>query len=99
MPACFLDQSRLTFTSAMTVLACVYIFLLLLFKLSTEGMHGDSCYIGAGRGTIAMVGGMAYCVIIQMCVLPMYAELKDRSPRKMSRVVNMAFVGLFFIFG
>merc|ERR1719408_1156803 len=41
---------------------------------------------------------MMQAVTIQMCVLPMYYELEDRSPEKFTRCVNIAFFSLFLIF-
>jgi amino acid permease len=36
-----------------------------------------------------------FSVIIQMCVLPMYEELQDRSPAKFQKIVNISFSFLF----
>mmetsp|Transcript_47318 Transcript_47318/g.86601 ORF Transcript_47318/g.86601 Transcript_47318/m.86601 type:complete len:204 (+) Transcript_47318:2-613(+) len=36
-------------------------------------------------------------VVIQMCVLPMYKELTDRSPEKFNRITAISFTALFFI--
>lgn len=54
--------------------------------------------IGIGYGTISMVTAMTQAVIIQMCVIPMYAELRDRTPQKMKRIVIVSFSALFVIF-
>merc|ERR1712176_840316 len=41
---------------------------------------------------------MMQCVIIQMCVLPMYKELETRSPKRFSHVIGVSFSGLFLLF-
>jgi len=57
------------------------------------------CLLGLGRGSISMLATLAQCVIIQMCVLPMYEELEERSPAKFRRVLGLAFGTLTFVFG
>merc|ERR1711868_248264 len=37
-------------------------------------------------------------VVMQMCVLPMYLELKDRTPEKFRDVTRVSFVVLMFLF-
>lgn len=98
-PLCFVDQSKLAFSSKLTVVVFVYMFFILVGKLSANGVHSTACYFGVGFGSIAMLGGMANCVIVQMCVLPMYGELKDRTPAKMMNAVKLSFSGLFVLFG
>eukprot|EP00928_Gymnodinium_smaydae_P004477 TRINITY_DN11519_c0_g1_i2.p1 TRINITY_DN11519_c0_g1~~TRINITY_DN11519_c0_g1_i2.p1 ORF type:complete len:488 (-),score=57.72 TRINITY_DN11519_c0_g1_i2:247-1611(-) len=100
-PLCFLDQSKLAFTSTFTVLVFIYIFLVLLakpFGPSGTGIHETTCYFGTGIGSIAMYGGMSNCVVIQQCILPMYEELRDRTPSTMGRAVNHSFAALAFLF-
>merc|ERR1740121_2382761 len=46
-----------------------------------------------------MLATLAQCMIIQMCVLPMYQELEDRSPERFRRALSIAFAALAFIFG
>lgn len=41
---------------------------------------------------------MFQAVIIQMCVLPMYEELENRSPQKFDKIVAVGFGVLFLIF-
>jgi amino acid permease len=36
-----------------------------------------------------------FSVIIQMCVLPMYEELEERSPQAFQKIVNISFAFLF----
>merc|ERR1712048_1182654 len=56
------------------------------------------CYVGLGKGTIAMIAAMMQAVIIQMCVLPMYEELQDRTPETFNKILNRGFSGLFGLF-
>jgi len=97
-PLCFLDQSKLAFSSASTVIAFVYILFLTMVSVFQSGVKNEVCYLGKGLGGIAMVGGMANCVVVQICVLPMYGELADRSLEKMNRAVRVSFAGLFVLF-
>lgn len=100
LPLCFLDQSRLAFTSTLAVAATALIFLNLCTALFTElGTHTQpkACYFGLSVGSVSMVSAMMQTVVIQMCVLPMYAELKDRTPAKFDRIVAISFGALFFI--
>lgn len=101
IPICFLDQSRLAFTSSLTVAINIYIFCLICAKAvqkAAEDKLPDICFLGVGFGTVAMVTAMTQAVIIQMCVIPMYAELQDRTPRKMRKIVIVSFSILFLIF-
>jgi amino acid permease len=56
-----------------------------------------ACYFGLSVGSIAMVSAMMQVIVIQMCVLPMYAELKDRTPAKFNRIVVISFSALFMM--
>merc|ERR1712050_754804 len=57
------------------------------------------CMLGSTiRGNFAMITVMFQAVIIQMCVLPMYQELEDRSPQKFDKIITTGFSALFVIF-
>jgi len=45
----------------------------------------------AGTGLVTLFSTLMQCGIIQMCVLPMYEDLKDRNPRRFQRAVMIAF--------
>lgn len=45
-----------------------------------------------------MISVMYQAVVIQMCVLPMYEELEQRSPQKFDRIVAVSFSALFLLF-
>lgn len=101
LPVCFLDRSRLSFTSTLAVLVSLNIFMYMSYvfwNLESESARPSICYLGFGRGSIAMMSAMMQAIIIQMCVLPMYAELKDKTPQKFDRIVGASFSSLFLIF-
>jgi len=102
LPLCFLDQSRLVFSSAMGIAVTLNIFVYIVVHLiqSYAGEHipPGICVFGLSTGSIAMISAMMQAVIIQMCVLPMYGEMKNRTPAKFNMVVISSFSSLFFIF-
>eukprot|EP00746_Dinoflagellata_sp_MGD_P009679 gnl/MRDRNA2_/MRDRNA2_119754_c0_seq1.p1 gnl/MRDRNA2_/MRDRNA2_119754_c0~~gnl/MRDRNA2_/MRDRNA2_119754_c0_seq1.p1 ORF type:complete len:443 (-),score=68.62 gnl/MRDRNA2_/MRDRNA2_119754_c0_seq1:251-1579(-) len=98
LPITFLNQRDMAWTSSLVVLVNVYIFLLLIGLYATDPEPADVCILGFSTGNIAMVSAMMQAVIIQMCVLPMYEKLEDRSPRKFQGIVITSFSGLFGIF-
>lgn len=97
LPLCFLDQRYLNFTSALAVVVNAYIFVVMALQ-PAKGQAGV-CLVGDGRGDISMVSVMMMAIVIQMCVLPMYKELEDRSPARFGRAVLSGFSGLAAIFG
>lgn len=101
LPLCFLNQNKLYFTSMMTVVVNIYIFFLIITDMVhsvADGQVEQQCMLNFGKGTVAMVTTMMQCVIIQMCVLPMYEDLHDRSPQKFSYLIAVSFSALFLIF-
>mmetsp|Transcript_40187 Transcript_40187/g.71321 ORF Transcript_40187/g.71321 Transcript_40187/m.71321 type:complete len:422 (+) Transcript_40187:40-1305(+) len=96
LPLCFLDQAYLSFTSFLAVVVNVFLFMVMA---SLTPKHTDHiCYLGLGPGNIAMFSAMMQAIVIQMCVLPMYGELEDRSPAKFNRIVATSFGILFMVF-
>lgn len=94
LPLCFLDQRRLAFTSILAVAANANIFAFILSTYAIEEFEGTRpsvCYFGLGPGSVAMMSAMMQVVVIQMCVLPMYSELENRSPEKFNRIVLVSF--------
>lgn len=105
LPLCYLDQKRLAFTSTLGVLADIYLFVVVgddVVKVLSNAVGARvaqaPCVFQLGPGSAAMVSTMMQCAVIQMCVLPMYANLKDRSPQKFSHVLGASFSALFLIF-
>lgn len=92
MPLCFLDQRRLSAFSLLGILVNIYLFALVLSLLKGSGPSPEICVLShVNEGTIAMFSTLMQCSIIQMCVLPMYEELEDRSPRRFGIAVGVAF--------
>lgn len=103
LPLCFLDQRYLSFTSFLAVIITIYIFAVMVIdvspNISDRTSYSSVCLLGFGTGNIAMFSAMTQAVAIQMCVLPMYEELKDRSPKKFRKLATMSFgfTSLFFV--
>lgn len=103
LPLCFVNQRYLSFTSSLAVLVNVYLISLVAFVfmkyMADDTLPTGSCAFGLAKGSVTMLSTMMQCVIIQMCVLPMYQELENRSPRKFSRILWFSFSVLALLFG
>jgi len=100
LPLCFLDQRWLSVTSSLSVGAVIFIFAVMSQGLIAEeaaGLAPRICLLGLSSGSVAMVAAMMQTVVIQMCILPMYAEMQDRSPGRFKQVVAVSFLGLFVL--
>lgn len=99
LPLCFCNQRTLAWSSSLGVAVSVYIFCCLVYLYWSQDSHpAGICYLGMSRGSIAMFSAMAQTIILQVCILPMYKELEDRSPEKFASVVKVAFSWIFLIF-
>lgn len=101
LPLCFMDQARLSMTSLLSVTATITVLAVLAVELVSEELAGSRppvCFFGASKGCIAMVSAMMQTVVIQMCVLPMYAEMRNRNEGAFNRVVAVSFSALFVVF-
>lgn len=98
LPLCFLDQRRLSFSSSLGILVNIYLFAVVLALFASRGAADDCCLLGTSTGTITMFSSLMQCAIIQMCVLPMYEELENRSPRRFLIAVAIAFIFLTALF-
>ena len=49
-------------------------------------------------GAITFVSTLGTAVVIQMCLLPLYADMENPSPKKFRRAVNVAFAAVGFLF-
>jgi len=103
VPLCFLEQHHLSWTSFVALLVNIYIIALvsILFveRYQQDLLPDQTCWLGAGRGLISMLAVFGQCFVSQMCILPMYEELEDRSPRMFNRCLCSAFTLLGLIFG
>lgn len=93
LPLCFLDQRRLAFTSILAVIANanIFSFLMTLYTMEDVDARPSVCYFGLAKGSVAMVSAMMQVVVIQMCALPMYGELENRTPAKFNQIVAVSF--------
>lgn len=101
-PFCLLRMNWLEKTSSVAVAVNIYLFILvgyLFFQKLGEHDLPKSCILGWNtKGNFSMISVMFQAVIIQMCVLPMYKEMEDRSPAKFDKVVAVGFSVLFVLF-
>jgi len=97
LPLCFLDMKYLSFTSSLSVLVNLYIFGYVLYEFSQVQWvpQDNSCLVGLSSGTFTFFSVLMFSVIIQMCVLPMYQQLQDRTPAKFQHCVVVSFTFLF----
>jgi amino acid permease len=80
-PLLFLDQAALAFTSSLSVLANWYIIALLVALLMQADLS-RVCVIGAGIGNVTLFSVVVMAMSSQAAVLPMYAEMRERSPQR-----------------
>lgn len=99
IPLCFLDQRRLSFTSTMSVLVNIDILVLIFAQFVTSGTANNICLFGLSTGTVAFFSALMFTILIQMCVLPMYEQLENRTPQRFSQALTYAFFFLYFLFG
>ncbi|CAK0898825.1 unnamed protein product [Prorocentrum cordatum] len=98
LPVCFLDQRHLTYSSSLSIAINVYIFIVVAALIAQEGTAPGICMAGAGTGLVTLFSTLMQCGILQMCVLPMYEELKGRNIRRFQRAVIIAFSFLTLLF-
>jgi len=103
LPLCFLSQRMLARTSSLAIMVNIYLFALIGTLYGQGSSHGTlpegSCILGSTiRGNFAMVTVMFNSVILQMCVLPMYKPLKNRSPQRFNKIIAVGFSTLFILF-
>lgn len=101
LPLCFLDQRQLAFSSGVAVAANIYaLFLILALLGMNHGVPAENvCILNWGPGAVSMISVLMQAVTVQMCVLPMYEVLENRSPKRFCGclVVSFSFVFVLFI--
>lgn len=106
LPLCFMDQQHLAFSSSLSIAANIYVCVLLLSlfasgwrKPAVEDADHDCCMLGYGAGNITMVSALMQAAVVQMCILPMYEEMSERSPRRFAACLgfSFSFVAVLFI--
>lgn len=99
LPICFVDQQKLAVSSIVGICVTVYLFVVVAILFAKFGVAPDCCITsGIHEGTLTMFSTLMQCVIVQMCVLPMYEELENRSPRRFGMAVGSAFFFLAILF-
>ena len=97
LPLTFVDLRFLSRTSSpLSVGVNCYLFGLLCVRLATDGVSADGpCLVARldppPTGVIAFISLMSNTIIIQMCILPMYKDLEERSPAKFRRALGVSF--------
>eukprot|EP01062_Namystynia_karyoxenos_P023763 TRINITY_DN19208_c0_g1_i1.p1 TRINITY_DN19208_c0_g1~~TRINITY_DN19208_c0_g1_i1.p1 ORF type:complete len:457 (+),score=72.76 TRINITY_DN19208_c0_g1_i1:85-1455(+) len=102
LPLCYLNQKYLAFTSALSVAVNVYLMCYVTGHSATLGADHDLpdgfCLLGFTVGNVVFMSNMMFSTVLQMCVLPMYRELKGRSPRRFCNILAAAFAALWVLF-
>ncbi len=102
VPVCFLKQEDLAFTSMLCFATHIYLSGLLSYLVvgayETSSLSSDVCLLGFSFGGMTYFSMIMYSVSIQMCVLPMYQELRGRSPALFCTALTRAFCVLFVFF-
>jgi len=98
LPVCFMSQEYLAYTSGLSFIVNIYMFFFVLYELFKQGVHEDVCIMGFGTGAVTYFSAMMFSVVIQMCALPMYEEMQNRTPERFQIAVVRAFSVLFVFF-
>jgi len=100
LPICFVDQQRLAVSSIVGICVTVYLFIVVMILFARWGVAPECCItsVGVHEGTLTMFSTAMQCSIVQMCILPMYEELENRSPRRFGIAVGSAFGFLAILF-
>lgn len=102
LPLTFMDLNRLAISSSISVAANVYLLGLvayLFLQNRDRQAEAPSCLMGTGPGSITMCSALMQAIIFQMCTLPMYETLEDRSPGRFAAclTVSFCFVSIVFV--
>jgi amino acid permease len=93
LPLLVLDQSRLAFTSLLSVLAHWYIVLLLVAEAVRQPDPQRVCVFGAAVGDLTLFSVVVMAVSSQASVLPMYHEMQNRTVSRFATLqVAAAFI-------
>jgi amino acid permease len=98
LPLLFLDQSRLAFTSLLSVLANWYILLLLGGEAFEEKEPQRVCIAGLAVGDLTLFSVVVMAVSSQASVLPMYFEMRNRTARRFACLQWAATFAAWFLF-
>lgn len=99
LPLCFLDQNYLVISSSLCIVANIYMFgMLLAMFLNPHPVVTGCCLFGVGRGSVTMFYGLMQAAVVQMCVLPMYEQLENRSIQRFANCLAASFFFVFVLF-
>merc|ERR1740129_1017186 len=98
-PLSFLDQSRLAFTSTISVAANWYICLALIGEAIFADELATVCLLGWGIGDLTLLAVVMMAVAIQGCILPLYQEMENRSIDRFIKVQVAAMIAAFCLLG
>merc|ERR1712032_485590 len=108
LPLCFVDQKHLSFTSALSIAVNVYLIGYVAYRAIVAPAHASVvggvanpvpiCYFALTKGSVSMFSNLMIALIIQMCVLPMYESLEDRSVPRFRKIVVRSFSAAFVLF-
>jgi len=101
LPLSLMEPKYLAFSSTLSVAANVYLVgLISVLFLSQTGAAPleEFCMVGYGRGLITMCSALMQALIFQMCTLPMYETMKDRSVKRFSYCLVASFIFVFLLF-
>jgi len=102
LPLCFVDQRILSAASFVSICVNVYLFVYLCIHAVSlkheDNLPGNFCALGFTKGSVAYFSNMMFTTVVQLCILPMYRELKDRTPRKFLGILSGSFFTLWIFF-
>lgn len=100
LPLCLLHEDNLVFCSTTCILGTVLVMIVLIISFTESRLRGQSppaCIVGVSWGSVAMVSATMQSVAMNMIVLPIYGDMKDRSPSRFRPLLLISFSILFFI--
>lgn len=77
-PLCLLDQSRLAFTSTISVVANWFICIVMIKQAFVADELSTVCVAGWGVGELTMISVVMMAAAFQQCILPVYEEMENR---------------------
>jgi len=102
LPMCFVPQKYLSLSSTLSICVNIFLFTYLCVHAGVlkheDNLPGGFCALGFTKGNVAFLSNMMFTTVVQLCILPMYRELKGRSPGKFLKVLSGAFTSLWVLF-
>eukprot|EP00746_Dinoflagellata_sp_MGD_P013364 gnl/MRDRNA2_/MRDRNA2_128846_c0_seq1.p1 gnl/MRDRNA2_/MRDRNA2_128846_c0~~gnl/MRDRNA2_/MRDRNA2_128846_c0_seq1.p1 ORF type:complete len:359 (+),score=28.24 gnl/MRDRNA2_/MRDRNA2_128846_c0_seq1:48-1079(+) len=95
----FSRRKYLSFTPVLSMLVNVYL-LILVFGIAYLGRTKQHfvCLMGYSTGAVTCFSALIQAVVIQQCVLPIYKELDNRTPKHFMTALGFAFLFVFIVF-